>query len=211
MYKNLSEFLDVLKKAGEIKFIKKQVSPYIEISKYTDCEAKSSDGGNALYFTNVKGSDFPVVTNIFGSSKRICMALGVDNLDQLAKRIKKYIELSLPKNIKQAIDLFLLATEAARFFPRKFKGRPPCQEVVYKGNDVDLGKIPVMTCWPKDGGPFITLPIVITKSLVTGKRNAGMYRLQVFDKNTTGMHWHIHKDGSHYYNEYRKKKLRECL
>ncbi|MFW6242481.1 MAG: menaquinone biosynthesis decarboxylase, partial [Thermodesulfobacteriota bacterium] len=95
------------------------------------------------------------------------------------------------------------------FFPRKFRGRtPPCQEVVLAGDQVDLGKLPVLTTWPKDGGPFITLPLVITRSLATGKRNVGMYRLQVFDKNTTGMHWHVHKDGSHYYTEYSRAKKR---
>ncbi len=209
MYKNLKDFLDTLDKTGELKYIKHEVSPHLEISKITDKESKSADGGKALFFKNVKGSSFPVVTNIFGSSRRICMALGVDHLDELGKRIKKYIDFIPPKSLLGALDLIPMAISFTKFFPRSFRsGTPPCQEVVYKNDEVDLAKLPVLHCWPKDAGPFITLPIVITKSLVTGKRNVGMYRMQVFDKKSTGMHWHIHKDGSHYFNEYCKKKKR---
>jgi 4-hydroxy-3-polyprenylbenzoate decarboxylase len=96
-----------------------------------------------------------------------------------------------------------------QFFPRRHrKPHPPCQEVVHTGKEVDLSTIPVLHCWPLDGGPFVTLPLVFTRSLVTGKQNAGMYRMQIYDRNTTGMHWHIHKDGSHYYNEYCRAKKR---
>jgi len=202
-YNNLKDFLNALDKAGELLYIKNQVSHYLEISKITDRESKSPDGGKALFFENVKGSDFPVTTNIFGSPRRICMALGVDYLDQLAERIKEFIDFNPPKNLKEALNVIPMAISAANFFPRSFKsGTPPCQQVVLQGDDIDLSKIPVLHCWPKDAGPFITLPLVFTRSLVTGKRNVGMYRMQVFDKKTTGMHWHIHKDGSHYYNEY---------
>lgn len=205
MFKNLGEFLRALDKAGEIKYINDEVSPYLEISRYTDHESKSPEGGKALYFKKVRGFAFPVVTNIFGSPKRITTALGVENLDELGRRIKEYIEFNPPTSIKDALSALPLAVGLATFFPRNFKGRrPPCQEVVLKGDQVDLCKLPVLHCWPKDGGPFITLPLVITRSLENGRRNVGMYRLQVFDKNTTGMHWHIHKDGSHYYGEYRK-------
>ena len=203
MYKNLKDFLDTLDKAGELKHIHDQVSPHIEISKFTDRESKSPDGGKALFFENVEGSLFPVATNIFGSPRRICMALGVDNLDQLGKRIKEYIDLNPPKSLMGALQMLPMAFGLAKFFPRSSRAStPPCQEVVYKDDDVDLSKLPVLHCWPEDAGRFITLPLVFTKSLVTNKRNAGMYRMQVFDRNTTGMHWHIHKDGSHYYNEY---------
>ncbi len=208
MYKNLTEFIKKLKDVGELKIIEKKVSPYIEISRYIDAESKSFAGGKALYFQNVENSSFPVVANIFGSYKRICMALGVKNLDEIGENIREYIDIKKPTNFKEITNILSMLTKSAKFFPRKFKGKnPPCQEVVYKGDAVDLGILPVLTCWPKDAGPFITLPLVITKSLKTGKRNVGMYRLQIFDKNTTGMHWHIHKDGSHYYNEYKEKKL----
>ncbi|MBW1616139.1 MAG: menaquinone biosynthesis decarboxylase [Deltaproteobacteria bacterium] len=209
MYKNLLEFIEKLKEEKEIKFIKQEVSPHLDISKITDKESKSKNGGKALCFTNVKNSRFPVTTNIFGSDKRICLALGVDKLDDLGERVKEYIHTNPTKNIKGILNILKLVGNAANFFPRKYRGKtPPCRQVVYTGDKVDLSIIPVLTCWPKDAGPFITLPMVITKSLSTGKRNIGMYRLQVFDKNTTGMHWHIHKDGSHYYNEYKKAKKR---
>ena len=203
MYRNLIDFLNKLDKAGELKYIPQPVSSSLEISKYTDMESKSKNGGKALFFKNVKESNFPVATNIFGSDKRICMAMEVDYLDMLAEKVKKYLEIEPPKSIKQALDMIPLALGASNFVPRTFKGKtPPCQEIVQKGSKVDLGIIPVLKCWPQDAGPFVTLPIVFTKSLHTGKQNAGMYRLQIFDKNTTGMHWHIHKDGSSYYNEY---------
>ncbi len=137
------------------------------------------------------------------------MAFGADNLDSVAKKIEVYLKPDAPKNWKESLNIAEKIVEIAKCFPRKFKGKKArCQEIVYKGDEVDLSILPVLTCWPKDAGPFITLPLVITKSLKTGKRNVGMYRLQVFDKKSTGMHWHIHKDGSHYYNEYREAKKR---
>ncbi len=203
MFKNLREFLDALDRAGEIRRIDHEVSPYLEISRHTDEESKKPGGGKGLLFERVKNSRFPVATNIFGSFRRVGMALGVDHLDELGERVREYIDFHPPGNLREAFNVLPMAVEATRFFPRKFRGRtPPCQEVVFTGDQVDLGKLPVLTTWPKDGGPFITLPLVITRSLATGKRNVGMYRLQVFDRNTTGMHWHIHKDGSHYYTEY---------
>ena len=213
-YQNLREFIAALRLAGEIEYISHPVSPRLEISKITDRESKRPNGGKALFFKNVQDLRdlqdeqdyaFPVVTNIFGSPRRICMALGVDHLDQLGERIRKYIDFHPPKNLKEALNTLSLAASLAKFPPRSFRGKtPPCQEVVHTGDAVDLSKIPVLQCWPKDAGPFVTLPMVFTKSLLTGKRNVGMYRLQIFDRNTTGMHWHIHKDGSHYFNEYRE-------
>jgi 4-hydroxy-3-polyprenylbenzoate decarboxylase len=209
LYKNLKDFLNALDRAGELKYIRDQVSLHLEISKLTDRESKSPGGGKALFFENVKGSSFPVATNIFGSSRRICMALRVDHLDELGERIKKYIDFTPPKSLLGALDLIPMAISLTKFFPRSFRGSsPPCQEVVYKNDDIDLSKLPVLHCWPKDAGPFITLPMVFTKSLSTKKRNVGMYRMQVFDRNSTGMHWHIHKDGSHYFNEYRKAGMK---
>ncbi len=205
MFQNLREFINALDKAGELKKISDMVSPFIEISRITDQESKSQGGGKALMFENVRNSSFPVATNLFGSSKRIGMALGVRDLDQLGDRVREYIEFNPPRNFKEALNAIPMAIQLANFFPRMFKGKnPPCQEIVYTGDQVDLSKIPVLHCWPGDAGPFVTLPLVFTKSLKTGKRNAGMYRLQVFDQRTTGMHWHIHKDGSHYFKEYQE-------
>lgn len=193
----------MLDRTGELKYIRQPVSPFLDISKITDQESKRPHGGQALFFENVNGSAFPVVTNIFGSTRRICAALGVDHLDQLAERVREYIDFNPPKCLKDALNIIPMVVNVAKFFPRTHRSKtPPCQEVILRDGAVDLTRIPVLQCWPKDAGPFITLPLVITKSPLTGKRNMGMYRMQVFDKQTTGMHWHIHKDGSHYYNEY---------
>lgn len=208
-YKNLGEFIQALKDAGELKVINETVSPYLEISKYTDAESKSPHGGKALLFPNVQNSEFPVATNLFGSTKRICMALGVKRLDDLGDRIRKIIDTKPPSGMMDMMGLLPTALSISRSFPKRTKNsKAPCQDVVHLGDNVDLHSLPVLHCWPKDGGPFVTLPLVITKSPVTGRTNMGMYRLQVFDRNTTGMHWHIHKDGSHYYQEYRRANKR---
>ena len=204
-YTNLGEFIQALKNAGELKTISHPVSAVIEISKLTDAESKSPLGGKALFFEKVKDSPFPVATNLFGSSRRICLALGVENLEHLGDRIREIIQMSPPKDLRDMLGMLTTAFSVSRFFPRKSRAKiPPCQEVVLKGDDINLFELPILHCWPQDAGRFITLPLVITRSLSTGKRNVGMYRMQVFDKQTTGMHWHIHKDGSNYFNEYRK-------
>ena len=208
-YNNLREFIEFLESKGDVKRIRTEVSSYLEISRFTDHESKSPDGGKALLFEKVRGSSFPVVTNAFGSPRRICQALGVDHLDQLGERIEKLLNMGPPENMRQFFHLVSSGLAMTQFFPRRHrKPHPPCQEVVHTGKEVDLSTIPVLHCWPLDGGPFVTLPLVFTRSLVTGKQNAGMYRMQIFDRNTTGMHWHIHKDGSHYYNEYCRAKKR---
>src|SRR5512139_45592 len=202
-YRNLREFIDALRETGELRVVAESVSPHLEISKWTDHESKSPKGGKALLFTEVQGSTFPVATNLFGSETRICMALGVRHLDELGARVRELLELSPPRSFRDLLGLLPRALSVSRFFPRRSRAHlPPCQEVVHTGDAVDLSRLPVLHCWPKDAGPFITLPLVLTRSLATGKRNVGMYRLQVFDRATTGMHWHVHKDGSHYYREY---------
>ncbi len=204
-YKNLGRFIQALRRAGELKVVDRPVSPFVEISRYTDAESKSPGGGKALLFPRVLGSEFPVATNLFGSSRRIGLALGVRNLDELGRRVRDILETQPPHGLADLTRLLGVALSLTRSFPRKSRAkRPPCQEVVHIGRDVDLGRLPVLHCWPKDAGPFFTLPLVFTKSLITGRRNVGMYRLQVFDRNTTGMHWHIHKDGSHFHQEYRR-------
>jgi 4-hydroxy-3-polyprenylbenzoate decarboxylase len=204
-YRNLGEFIQTLHDAGEIRVISRPVSARLEISRFTDQESKSPGGGKALLFEQVTGSEFPVATNLFGSFRRIGLALGVEDLDDLADRIRKMITLQPPKGLKDMIGLLPTALQAAHIFPRKYRGKTaPCQEVVHTGDAVDITRLPVLHCWPQDGGPFITLPLVFTKSLINGIRNVGMYRMQIYDAKTTGMHWHIHKDGSSNYSEYRK-------
>lgn len=202
-YQNLQDFTAELERAGELRRIKAPVSKDLEITHITDLASKAPGGGHALLFENVRESQFPVLTNAFGSERRICMALGTDSLDSLADRLNRFIKLEPPKSFSQLMKLLPTGLDLLRFFPRRTK-KAPCQEVVYRGDEINLAALPVLKCWPQDGGPFVTLPVVITRSLETGRRNAGMYRLQVFDRNTTGMHWHIHKDGSHYFQEYRK-------
>jgi len=197
----------LLEKAGELQRIKAPVSRNLEISQITDLASKSPGGGKALLFERVVESPFPVLTNAFGSERRICMALGVPDLDALAGRVRRFVQMEPPKSIKEALRMLPLGLDALRFLPKRVR-KAPCQEVVAVGEQVDLSQLPVLKCWPQDGGPFITLPLVITRSLETRRRNVGMYRLQVFDRRTTGMHWHIHKDGSHYFQEYRKEGKR---
>lgn len=202
-YQNLGEFAAALEAAGELERISFPVSRELEITTLTDLASKSPGGGKALLFEQVEGSAFPVLTNAFGSERRICMALGVPDLDLLGARLRSFIEMEPPKSLSAALRLLPLGLDFLRYLPRRVK-RAPCQEIVRTGKDVDLSALPVLKCWPLDGGPFVTLPVVITRSLETGRRNAGMYRLQVFDNSTTGMHWHIHKDGSHFFQEYKK-------
>jgi 4-hydroxy-3-polyprenylbenzoate decarboxylase len=206
-YQNLQDFVTELDKAGELQRIKAPVSRDLEITHVTDLASKSPGGGKALLFERVLDSPFPVLTNAFGSERRICMALGVSHLDTLAERLRSFVGMEPPKSLKDGLRLLPVSLELIRFLPRTVK-KAPCQEVVRIGEQIDLAQLPVLKCWPQDGGPFITLPVVITRSIETRRRNAGMYRLQVFDDRTTGMHWHIHKDGSHYFQEYRRRGKR---
>ena len=202
-YQNLGEFISELEKAGELLRVKAPVSCELEITQITDLASKAPGGGKALLFEHVRESRFPVLTNAFGSERRICMALGTHSLDSLAQRLERFVRIEPPKSLQQIARLLPMGLELIRFLPRR-TSTAACQEVIYRGEEIDLSMLPVLKCWPQDGGPFVTLPVVITRSLKTGRRNAGMYRLQVFDRNTTGMHWHIHKDGSNYFQEYRK-------
>ena len=202
-YQNLGEFISELEKAGELLRVKAPVSSELEITCITDLASKAPGGGKALLFEHVRESRFPVLTNAFGSERRICMALGTDSLDSLAQRLDRFVRIGPPKSLRELARLLPMGLELIRFLPRR-TSRAACQQVIYRGEQIDLSMLPVLKCWPQDGGPFVTLPVVITRSLKTGRRNAGMYRLQVFDRNTTGMHWHIHKDGSNYFQEYRK-------
>ncbi len=203
-YDSLGAFVARLDEEGELLRIKDRVSANLEITEITDRMSKMPSGGKALFFENVEDSAFPVVTNAFGSSRRIELAFG-SSPDGLAARLAAIIKQAPPRSIMEKIGMLPKALSWAKFLPRTRKMKtPPCQEVVLTGEAVDLTKLPVLFCWPEDGGRFITLPVVFTKGLEDGKRNVGMYRMQVYDGKTTGMHWHIHKDGSHHFHEYRK-------
>ncbi|MFA6784841.1 MAG: menaquinone biosynthesis decarboxylase [Sphaerochaeta sp.] len=200
-YKDLQDFIQKLEACGELKRVSREVDPYLEITEITDRVSKA--GGPAVLFEHVKGSEYPVLMNAMGSYKRMAMALGVDSLETKKKEIEELITWAFSQ--AKSIDIPSIIPKLSlfrAFFPKRVK-RAACQEIVEK--EVDLYKLPVLTCWPQDGGPFFTLPLVFTKDPETGVSNVGMYRMQVFDKQTTGMHWHIHKDGSHFYQKYKSR------
>lgn len=204
-YKDLREFLRLLEGKGLLRRIAAEVDPILEISEITDRMCKSPNGGKALFFEKVKGSRYPVVTNIFGSFDRMSLALGVGRIDDVAARIVELLNQAPPKTLLEKLAMLPRLFEFSRYLPRRVK-HGPCQEVVEKENP-NLGEFPIIKCWPGDGQPgdegrFITLPMVFTKDPETGRQNCGMYRIHVYDRRTTGMHWHIHKDGARHYEKY---------
>ncbi len=205
-YKDLQDFLHALDKEGDLAHIKQELDPNLEIAEVTDRVSKHK--GPALKFESVKGSQFPVVTNVLGSYKRMHMALDCEDLDAASHEISEFLEIEKPDGIVKKLKLLPKLDRVRKVFPKMVSGGV-CQEVVMKGDEVDLTKIPVLTTWPQDAGPFITLPVVTTKNPETGMRNTGMYRMQVFDKRTTGMHWHRHKGSAYHYHlaEQRNKPL----
>ncbi|HXB09085.1 MAG TPA: menaquinone biosynthesis decarboxylase, partial [Puia sp.] len=202
-YRNQQEFIQVLEKAGELVRIRGFVDPRLEIAEITDRVSKSGNGGKALLFENT-GTDFPVLMNAYGSEKRMCLALGVQHLDDVTREIENLFKLlSAPKEgLLDKLKLLPKLGQFASWMPVVRSGRGECQEVVMP--IPDIGKLPVITCWPKDGGPFVTLPIIHTKDPNSGTRNVGMYRMQVFGPALTGMHWHKHKVSARHFSEYKK-------
>ncbi|MHA4810652.1 menaquinone biosynthesis decarboxylase [Flavitalea flava] len=202
-YKNQQEFISALEKAGELVRIKVFVDPKLEIAEITDRISKSGNGGKALLFENT-GTDFPVLMNAYGSEKRMCMALGVQHLDDVTREIEGLFRLlSAPKeSIADKLKLLPKLGQFASWMPKVKSGKGECQEVVL--TNPDISRLPVITCWPKDGGPFVTLPIIHTKDPNSGIRNVGMYRMQVFGPALTGMHWHKHKVSARHFSEYKK-------
>jgi 4-hydroxy-3-polyprenylbenzoate decarboxylase len=201
----LREYIARLEAAGELQRISTPVSTRFEITEITDRISKSEGGGKALLFENT-GTDYPVLMNMMGSDRRIAMALGVESLDDIARRIDTLLKSAMsPKNtLMDKLRMLPLLNDVAKWFPRKISGRGECQQIVVQGDDVDLTKLPILTSWGYDGGPFITLPMVCTQDPETGIPNIGMYRMQIFDKRTTGMHWHRHKTGARHYDGYKR-------
>ena len=203
-YRNQQHFIDTLEKHGELIRIKTYVNPKLEIAEITDRISKTAGGGKALLFENT-GYDFPVLMNAYGSERRMCLALGVNQLDDVAREIESLFKLlSAPKEgILDKLKLLPKLGQFASWMPKVRKGRGQCQEIVIT-DQPDINKLPVITCWPKDGGPFVTLPIIHTKDPNTNSRNVGMYRMQVFGPTLTGMHWHKHKVSAKHFSEYKK-------
>lgn len=206
MYGSLRKYIEALDRAGELIRIGARVSTAYEIAEITDRMAKSPDGGKALLFENT-GSVFPVATNLMGSERRMAMALGVERLDDLTERIDALVkQVVSPKNgLADKLRMLPLLSEVAQWFPRLSSRRGECQQVVATGYEASLAALPILESWACDGGRFITLPMVNTVDPDTGIRNVGMYRMQIFDDRTTGMHWHRHKTGARHYDAYKAR------
>ena len=202
---NLSEFIDRLRREKELVEISAEVDPRLEITEIYDRVVKQ--GGPALLFRNVKGSNVPLAINLFGSFRRMNLALGVSDLDEICQRIESFVELKVPEKITDKLK-FLPKLHLLNKIAPKIVSSAPCQEVVQKEGDL-LSRFPVIQCWPGDRGRYITFPMVITKDPETGIRNVGAYRMQVFDGRTTGMHWQIHKDGTAHHRKFREKGIRK--
>lgn len=202
MYKSLSQYISFLESKGELIRIKEFVDPVLQIAEIADRVSKSEGGGKALLFENT-GTQFPLLINAMGSDKRIAYTLGANNLDEITDKISNLLKMvTTPKNsLWDKLKLLPTLKQAAGWMPKTVKGKGKCQEVIIK--NPDLGVLPVLQCWPYDGGRFFTLPLVHTKDAETGIRNTGMYRMQIFDSITTGMHWHRHKTGARHYEQYK--------
>lgn len=198
---NLRDFIREIDRLGELARVGHPVSARLEIAEIADRCMKSPGGGPALLFEHVlledgRRSEHPVAINLFGSLRRMNLALGVSDLDEIGRRIAELLELKAPEGLREKLALLPKLAELARFPPRLRSGRPPCQEVVCRGGELDLDRIPFLTTWPGDAGRYITLPLVITTDPVRGTRNVGMYRVQVLGRDTLAMHWQRHKVGA---------------
>ncbi|HET8651456.1 MAG TPA: menaquinone biosynthesis decarboxylase [Gaiellaceae bacterium] len=189
---DLRSWIELLEGEGELIRVDAEVDPHLEVTEIVDRTVKA--GGPALLFTNPKGSSHPLLINQFGTERRMCLAFGVGRLDDVAGRLEEVLEMQPPQGLVEKVRGLKRLKSIADSMPKTVRSGP-AQEVVLQGEDVDLGRLPVQTCWPGDGGPFITLPAVITKDPKTGTRNVGMYRMQILDERSTAMHWQLHKDG----------------
>ncbi|MBV6520635.1 MAG: 3-octaprenyl-4-hydroxybenzoate carboxy-lyase [Gemmatimonadaceae bacterium] len=206
-YDSLQDFIAALDDAGEVVRVKAPVRAHLELCEIADRAMKLPGGGPALVFEHVLRADgtrfgMPVAINLFGSMRRMAMSLGVRRLDEVGARITRLLDLKVPDGLLGKLQLLPRLIEISRFPPRAFKGGVvPCQETVWRGADIDLMQLPVITCWPEDGGPYITLPMVISRDPVRGIRNVGMYRVQVLGRDSLAMHWQRHKVGAAHWRE----------
>ncbi len=210
-YDDLRDWIKALDRAGELSRIRTEVDPILEIAEIADRVSKSRDkhgnlGGKALLFENVKGySGSKLLINQFGSPRRMRLALEVDSLDEIADRIRGFMDVKSPQGFLDKVKMLPMLAEMGKFFPKTVP-TGPCKEVI-KRDGFSLLDFPILQCWPKDAGRFITLPCVITRDPKTGKRNVGMYRMQVYDGQSTGMHWQRQKVAAEHYRE----RLRESV
>lgn len=203
---NLRAFLGAIEAAGDLVRVEQPVSVNREITEIADRCMKSPGGGPALLFRQPtldggRVSRHPLAVNLFGSERRMALALGVECLDAIGERIATLLNVKVPDTLLGKLAMLPQLAEVAQFPPRTVGGRPPCQEVVIRGQDVDLGQFPIPICWPEDGGPYITFAGVITRDPQSGVRNVGMYRVQVLGPNELAMHWQRHKVGAAHWRE----------
>lgn len=201
MPSSLQEFIQILEERKQLVRIREEVDADLEIAEISDRVMKAH--GPALLFENVKGSAFPLLINAYGSWQRMAWALGVEDVEQLATKLRELIKMQPPQSFWDKLKVLPKLMDIAKSLPKEV-GSGHCQEVVM--DEVDLSKLPILKCWPKDGGKFITLPMVITRDPENGIRNVGLYRMQVLDNKTTAMHWQIHKVGSRHYQKYKDRK-----
>ncbi|HEY7406995.1 MAG TPA: menaquinone biosynthesis decarboxylase [Gemmatimonadaceae bacterium] len=214
----VGQFIAELERAGELKRISQPVSADLELCEIADRVMKMPGGGPALLFENVTLADgsqsaYPVAINLFGSMRRMSMSLGVERLDEIGERIAQMMELKVPEGLVAKLSLLPRLLEMGKFPPRMKGGAAPCQEVVLRGEEIDLRKLPIITCWPEDGGPYITLPMVISRDPKRGIRNVGMYRVQLLGARDLAMHWQRHKVGAAHWREMaeRKETMPVCI
>lgn len=194
-YQNLSEFIELLDRAGELCRIGVEVDPVLEITEIADRVMKSPGGGPALLFERVKGSDLPVLINLLGSRRRMCTALGVDDFSEIADRVESMLSPQIPASFTEKLKKLPQIAQLAGFAPKSVRNGP-VQQVVHQGKEAKLDMLPILKCWPMDGDRYITFAGVYTKEIGTGIRNVGMYRLQKLDSHSCATHWQIHHDGA---------------
>ena len=205
-FDDIRQFIDFLDRKGELRRISEKVSPELEITEIVDRVVKKQ--GPALLFENVEGYDVPILVNIFGSHQRMAWGLGVNNINEITNRVRGLLNLleGPPDGFINKINLLKNLLGIASTKPNIIS-KAPCQEVVYLDSDADFSILPALKCWPLDAGKYITLPLVITKDVITGRRNVGTYRMQIFDSSTAGMHWQTHKVGTKHQRTAQEKGL----
>lgn len=197
-YEDLRQFIEVLERSGELRRIRQEIDPILEIAEITDRVSKAV--GPALLFENVRGSTIPVLINAFGSKRRMELALQTDSVEAIAERVHELLDFKSPQGLFDKIKMIPKLADLNSFFPRIVRDGP-CRQVVLRQGEFSLHDLPVLQCWPQDAGRFITLPLVFTHNPATGKRNCGIYRMQIYDEQTTAMHWQLHKHGAAHFRE----------
>lgn len=209
-FRDLHEFIAALEGAGELVRIREPLSVMLEITEVADRVMKSPGGGKALLFERPllpDGSEsaFPLAINLFGSERRMAMALGVEGVEEHGRRIAELLSPRAPKGVVQAVRAIPRFAELLKVPPRRYRGRPPCRDVVLEGDAVDIRRLPVQQCWPKDAGRFITYPMVLTRDPETGIQNVGLYRMQLLGPREAILHWQRHKGGAAHFRRYRER------